>query len=157
MNALWLALDFPHFTLDRVTRGHARAGRLVLAVSDAHPQRPRIMDCTVAAQRLGVRAGLPLNGALALADTLQVVSPDPGEETAALERLAAWCYQYSSQVALDLASDPPGGATGAPPALLLEVAGSERLFGPAESLAVRLVDALGGLGYRARAGLAPTP
>ena len=45
-----------------------------------------------------------------------------------LERLAAWCYQYSSQVCI--ARQHNG--------LLLEVAASQRLFGNTETLARRL-------------------
>jgi len=68
-------------------------------------------------------------------------------EKQALERLAAWCYQYSSQVCI------PGDRNG----LFLEAAASQRLFGPPEGLGRRLEQALGQLGYKALVGSAPTP
>ena len=54
-----------------------------------------------------------------------------------LERLAAWCYQYSSQVRIATRRN----------GLLLEVAASQRLFGDAEALAERISAELGELGH----------
>jgi protein ImuB len=68
-------------------------------------------------------------------------------ERQALERLAAWCYQYSSQVCI------PGDRDG----LFLEAGASERLFGRPEWLGKRLEQELGQLGYQAMTGSAPTP
>jgi len=70
-----------------------------------------------------------------------------GLEQAGLKRLASWCYQYSSQVCIDHQRN----------SVLLEVGASQRLFGPAESLAERITTGLGRLGYRAAGGIAPTP
>jgi len=64
-----------------------------------------------------------------------------------LQRLAAWCYQYSSQVCI---SPQHNG-------LLLEVAASRSLFGSAETLAERIRTELGELGYHPAPGIAPTP
>ncbi len=72
---------------------------------------------------------------------------DPAAERQALERLAAWCYQYSSQVCI------PGDRNG----LFLEAGASERLFGSPERLGKRLQRELEQLGYHAQAGSAPTP
>jgi protein ImuB len=68
-------------------------------------------------------------------------------ERQALQRLAAWCYQYSSQVCM------PSSRNG----LFLETAASKRLFGRTEQLGQRLRQELGDLGYQALAGSAPTP
>ena len=64
-----------------------------------------------------------------------------------LERLAAWCYQYSSQVCIAPRRN----------GLLLEVAASQRLFGDTESLAGRITAELGELGHHPTSGIAPTP
>jgi len=69
------------------------------------------------------------------------------DEVAGLERLAAWCYQYSSQVCIVPQRN----------SLLLEVAASRRLFGDAETLAERINTELEQLGYRVRSGVAPIP
>ncbi len=68
-------------------------------------------------------------------------------EQASLKRLAAWCYQYSSQVCIAPQHD----------SLLLEVAASRRLFGDAVTMAKRITTELEQLGYRASCGIAPTP
>lgn len=72
---------------------------------------------------------------------------DEAAERQALQRLAAWCYQYSNQVYI------PGDRNG----LFLEAGASERLFGRTEHLGKRLQQELGQLGYRALTGSAPTP
>jgi protein ImuB len=69
------------------------------------------------------------------------------DEAAGLERLAGWCYQYSSQVCIVLQRN----------SLLLEVAASQRLFGNAETLAGRITTELAQLDYRVAIGIAPTP
>lgn len=68
-------------------------------------------------------------------------------ESTSLERLAGWCYQYSSQVCITRQNN----------GLLLEVAASRLLFGDAETLAKRIHTELGQLGLRAAIGIAPTP
>ncbi len=72
--------------------------------------------------------------------------PDLAEQ-ASLERLAAWCYQYSSQVCILPQRN----------SLLLEVAASQRLFGNAKTLARRITTELAQLDYRVSSGIAPTP
>ena len=85
--------------------------------------------------------------ALGILDGLHVVERNSAAEQRALQRLAAWCYQYTNQVAI------PGDRAG----LFLEAAGSERLFGRPEKLGSRLQQELGQLGYHAMTGSAPTP
>jgi len=143
---LWLALRFPHLALDLFTRGQAGRG-IPIAVSDAIERRERIVDCNPAALTAGIKPGMPATAALGLIDGLQVVMRDEAAEQQALQRLAAWCYQYSSQVCV------PGDRQG----LFLEVAASERLFGPPQQLGQRLGRELNRLGYHAMAGSAPTP
>jgi len=77
----------------------------------------------------------------------QLPERDPQGKQAYLERLAGWCYQYSSQVCI--APQHNG--------LLLEVAASESLFGRAEILTKRIRKELGELGHHPATGIAPTP
>jgi protein ImuB len=145
---LWLAIQCPHLALDLTTRSRETSiEKTAVAVSDGGQRRPRVLDCNPAALRAGIRPGLAVSAALGLVDTLQLTPRDPRAERDALERLAAWCYQYSSHVC------PLPGRD----ALLLEAGGSQRLFGPANELATRLEQDLQRLGYHARIGSAPTP
>ncbi len=69
------------------------------------------------------------------------------EEPDKLERLAAWCYQYSSQVCIAPQRN----------SLLLELAASRRLFGDCRTLAKRITTELEQLDYCVNSGIAPTP
>lgn len=147
MNETWLAIELPRLALDLVTRGQSTRRELPVAVSDGDSRRPVILDGNPAAARLGVTPGLPLNAALALAEGLMIMTRDRASEADALERLAAWCYQYSSLVSVHRKRN----------ALLLEVGASRRLFGAPAELARHLSDQLLQLGYHALSGTGPTP
>jgi len=142
----WLALNLPHLALDFYTRGQARQD-LPLAVSDRTQGRDIIADCNPAARKMGVSPGMPATAALAIIDGLQVLPRQPVQERETLQGLAAWCYQYSSQVSI-----PPDRCM-----VLLEAGASQRLFGAPVMLGQRLERELGQLGYHAMAGSAPTP
>jgi len=89
---------------------------------------------------------MALNAAQACVAMLRVTAHDAQAEREALARLAAWAGQYTPVVSL------------APPqALLLEVAGSRRLFGGDSNLREQVRQGLAELGFTARSALAPTP
>ena len=142
----WLAIRLPHLALDLHTRGQ-KGRETAIAISATAERRERIIDCNPAAMSGGVSPGMPVPAARAILEALHVVERDEAAEQRALERLAACCYRYSSQVCI------PGDRAG----LLLEAGASRRLFGQPENLAKRLQGELGQLGYHALAGSAPTP
>jgi protein ImuB len=72
----------------------------------------------------------------------------PDAEHAAMERLAAWAYQWSSQVSYRLADGP---------LLWLELAASRSLFGGHAALLANLEAGLTQLGYSHACALAPSP
>lgn len=90
---------------------------------------------------------MPAPAACAVVTELNCVARDLSGEKQALERIAAWCYQYSHQVSL-LANRP---------GLVLEAGASERLFGKVDVLSRRIEPELGRIGYSAALGSAPTP
>jgi protein ImuB len=134
---LWLALHLPRLPLE------------------AFPSRPppsaivsreRIVIGDEAASSAGVAPGLRLAGAWALLPELAVQERDVLREQAALQRLACWAGAFTSEVCL------------APPqTLLLEVAGSLRLFGGAAVLFERVIAGCVEQGFAPHAALAPTP
>jgi protein ImuB len=139
----WLAIHLPDLSLEVHTRGAETPGPVAVS---RRARREEILGCNGPAAALGVRPGMPLGGALALAADLRVLSRDEAAERAALERLAAWCQRFTPTVSL------------APPqALVLEVAQSLRLFGGAEAILDQAGAGVAGLGYRALCCLAPTP
>jgi protein ImuB len=142
-------------SLDLVTRGQARQTK-PLAISELLQRREILIACNPTARKAGVRPGMAVSSAQAILNTLQVLPRNREQESAALHSLAAWCYQYSSQVCLPNPNPNSGKATDERRVLWLETAGSERLFGPPAELAQRLEGELGRLGYHAMSGSAPT-
>lgn len=146
--AQWLALHFPHLALDQHNRTREQGQENTpQAISDSLAGRQCIIDYNQAAERVGIHIGMPVGTALSLSDLLRISSRNQRAEQAALKRLASWCYQYSSQVCIVAQRN----------SLLLEVAGSQCLFGNAENLAERICTELKQLGYQSDSGIAPTP
>lgn len=140
---LWLALYFPDLPLE--VFAHAQAPTAPVAVSQSLGGREQIARCNQVAQAVGVQVGMSLPSALALASNLRVYARDRRIERGALEQLASWAYQFSPQISFE------------PSLLLLEVAGSLRLFGGLPKLMQRLLRESSGLGYRVQWAAAPTP
>ncbi len=104
------------------------------------------MACNTRARNLGVRPGMTCSAALALLPELRVFPRDEQEEAAMLKHIAAWAGQFTSLVSLV----PPRS-------VLLEAAGSLRLFGGAAGLCRRVKEEMKSLGYDISLALAPTP
>lgn len=139
---LWLGWYFPRLPLECF--GVTEAGA-PLAVSRREQGREWIDRCNPAALELGVRPGMALPAALALASGLQVRPRDPRREQQALEALAAWAWRYSSRISFD------------PLLVLLEVGASLRLFGGFHRLLEQMEAELPGLGHQGQWAAAPTP
>lgn len=137
----WLAWYFPRLPLAcfAVAPGHP------FAVSRSEGGRERIDRCNEAARTLGVRAGMALAEALALAPGLAVRPRDRRREGRLLEALGGWAWRYSSHVTFD------------PLLVLLEVEGSLRLFGGFDRLVARMERELPEAGRPASWAAAPTP
>lgn len=142
----WLVVRLPRLALDCHTRGQGRRSSPI-AITETVRARETVIDCNASATAAGVQRGMPVPAACAIVPELQAVTRDLAAEEAAMQRIAAWCYQYSHQVHL------PAGRSG----LALEVGASERLFGKPEPLARRIEHELARIGYRAVTGSAPTP
>jgi protein ImuB len=140
---LWLSLHLPQLPLEIFTRGLERCGPALVA--EGGRQRAQVRVANRPAEKLGVHPGLSVAAAQALAGELRVFQRDPQKEAAALASLATWAGQFTSNVSLE--------ADG----LLLEIAGSLKLFGGAERLLEKVRKGVRALGYRAILAVAPTP
>ncbi len=134
---LWLALYLPALPLEVFVRGQQAAG--AIAVTQRRDGRERIYRCNAPARACGIRADMPLAAALALHGGLRIWPRDAAREEQALQGLAAWAYQFSSQISFD------------PRCLLLEIGASLRLLGGAQAALARIARELPRLGYRAQA------
>ena len=141
----WACILLPHLALDGVLRRCAdpHAPRVLVGGSS---QRRMLHAVNPAARALGLRRGMVLTAAQALARGFATDAYRPEEEGRWHRFLAAWAYGYSSQVSLQL-----------PQALVLEIQGSLGLFGPWPRFEARLREELAALGFRHRIVAAPNP
>ncbi len=140
---LWVALEMPALPLQLAER--ARAEPLPLVVGEGPAQRPVVACANAAARAAGVREGMAVAAAKALASDLRCVDRDEAAERDALERLAGWAAQYTPAVSVE------------PTGLVLEVEGSVKLFGGLAKLLAALRGGVRALGLQATVGVAPTP
>ncbi len=144
---LWLGLHFFSLPLEIFTRADLQGTeKTPLAVVTHQGRQSTILLTNGAAQQTGIEAGMPLNSAYALCHELRVLPRQPEQEGLALERLAAWAYQYTSHVVLLPPQD-----------LLLEIGASLRLFNGLAFLIHQMKSGLADLGYRYHWAIAPTP
>jgi protein ImuB len=144
MTEQWLCIRIPQLALEVFSRS-GNDGQQPLAVCEEG--RPaRILLCNSSARCKGICPGMPVAAARALAHDLSVCARDRNAEEASLRSLAAWAYQFSSQVSLY----PPS-------ALVLELHRSLTLFGGYTVLLERIRAGLRALGYQIRLASAPTP
>ena len=140
----WLAVHLPLLPLDLLRRRGFDAHQ-PLAVIDGEGPRPRIIMANAAAMQRGVRPGLSLPAARALAPELEAQPRDRSQETAAMQRVAACAYGFSSMVSLDQAS------------AWLEIGASLRLFGGIHALRKYFMKELQGIDITSLMASAPTP
>ncbi len=142
---LWLCLHMASLSADVFTRG-GNGPREPFVVVAGEGTRQAVVAAGARAARAGIRPGITLGAAHALAPGLSVFRRDEAAEAAALARLAAWAGRFTSFVALS----PPRE-------IVLEVAGSLKLFGGPDGLWAKVAEGIRGLGYAAKMALAPTP
>lgn len=141
----WACILLPRLALDGAQRRCADPEAPLALVSGAR-QRRVLHAVNPAARALGLRRGMALTAAQALADGFATIDHDPDEEARWHRFLAAWAYRFSSQV-----------STRWPHALLVEIRGSLGLFGPWPRFQARLRDELRQLGFAHRIVAAPNP
>jgi protein ImuB len=134
---LWTAIQLTRLTLDCIPQAPERAFAVV--------EKRRIVAANGAAHVAGVRTGMGLAAALALAPAIEWIERDPTLETGVLAGLAQWALQYSSH----LASTPHG--------LLLETGGSIKMFGGLDALTALLATDIAAQGFAAVLATCPTP
>lgn len=138
---LWFCVWLPNLALEAVVTDSEPS-----AVVEERQGIHRVLLVNPAAGKAGVMVGQSANAALALLPALKLEERCPLREQQALESLAAWLEQFSSFVSI--ASHD---------VLLLEVAGSLKLFGGLKSLRQQVSAGLEQLGFEASLAIAPTP
>jgi protein ImuB len=137
---MWISVRLPKLPLETFLRGSSTPEPFALE------ERHRIFACDRKACSRGVRAGMAVATALALAPGLRVAPRDPAAETEALLGVAGWAAQFTPGIALEF-----------PDSLLLDAAGSLKLFGGLALFLERLRRELAEMGWSATLAGAPTP
>ena len=140
---LWFSICLPNLALEAVRSPLESAPSAV--VEDQHGIH-RILLADAEAIAAGVMPGQAANAALAIVPVLQLAERSRPAEQQALEGLANWLERFSSFVSI-------AGDDG----LLLEIAGSLRLFGGLRELREKLSQGLRERGFTASLAIAPTP
>ncbi len=140
---LWAALRFPDLSLQLHLRGGDFRGPMIVQEAG---HRPRVLSGNEAAQKAGVKPGMPVSAAHALVPQLHVRTRDCAKEAKALAGIAAWATQFTPTVSLASADE-----------VLVEISGCLQLFGGLRPLSGRIRAGLAELGYRAIVSVAPTP
>lgn len=143
---LWLALRFASLPLEVYARALRTDAAVPLAIASSMGTQGEIVACNEAALTHGVRRGMGLAAAAALAADLRIVPRDTAAENAALERIAAWAIRFTPAVSL-----------ARPEEILLEIAGSLTLFGGLKNLWNEIAESLRNLDYAVSMACAPTP
>ena len=138
---LWFCVYLPCLPLEASGPGiNARA--IVEEQQGIH----RVVLADANAQAAGVLPGQSANAALALLPTLSLEERSAAREQLALESLATWLEQFTSVVCIAAAD-----------VLLLEIAGSLRLYGGLQRLRQQITAGLKQQGFDALLAIAPTP
>jgi len=138
---LWFCLWLPGLPLEA-----SRSSDDATAVVEEQQGIHRVLLADAKAEAAGVMVGQSANAALALLPTLQLEERSLLREQQVLEALATWLERFSSFVCI---ADRD--------VLLLEIAGSLRLFGGIRPLREKISTGLRQHGFDASLAIAPTP
>jgi protein ImuB len=138
---LWFCAHLPNLALE--ASGLSKEARVV--VEDQRGIHRVLLACPQASAA-GIQPGQSANSALALLPALHIEERSALREQQTIERLATWLEQFTSVVCI------AGGDV-----LLLEIAGSLRLYGGLPSLRQQVTAGLVQQGFEASLAIAPTP
>lgn len=138
---LWFCAYLPNLSLE--ASGASKEARVVVA--DQHGIHRVLLACPKASAA-GIQSGQSANAALALLPTLHIEERSELREQQAVEQLSSWLEQFTSVVCI-------AGRD----VLLLEIAGSLRLYGGLPSLRQQVAAGLTQQGFEASLAIAPTP
>src|SRR5947209_2793966 len=117
-----MCVYLPGWALQRLGRERPELRDKPVALARPRPARgPHVSACCPRAARLGVRVGMPVAEAVAIAPRLVVRADDEARDRRALGRLAVWAGRYSPIVALE---EGPHAES-----LLLDITGCAACFG----------------------------
>jgi protein ImuB len=141
-----MCVRFRQWQIERVKRKEKPLRRNPLVLVSRMASRQVVVHACNFAAASGVRGGMTLAEAKALCPGLAHVDHDPGKDARSLQAFAHWMVRFSPVVAAAF-----------PDALLLDMTGSERLYGGFEKLCRNVSESLKKLRFSCRIAIAATP
>ena len=138
---LWFCICLPNLPLEA-----CRSSNEAFAIVEEQRGIHRVLQADPKAAAAGIMPGQSANAALALLPALHLEERSPVREQQSLEVLATWLERFSSFVSI-----------AGKDVLLLEIAGSLRLFGGLPSLRQEISNGLRQQGFSTAMAIAPTP
>jgi protein ImuB len=148
---LWLCISLPQLPLEAL---RACDDDVPTIVSTCEGNARWIVCCNRAAERNHLKPTMNYTVALAMCPQLNMLERNLQAERSALERLAAWAYQFSSTVVLGEISPQLYRARQA--ALWIEIGASLKLFGGFRALLETIESEIQDLSYTCNLGVGPT-
>src|SRR6185436_2699398 len=126
-----LCLYLPRWPLQRLLtkKNSNRNDKKPLALFERNARGPRVVVCSLKADKFGVAPGMSRADATALAPDLEFHEVDRNADRQALEEVALWASQFSPLTGLE---NPLPGEH--PESLLLDITGCAQVFGGEKSL-----------------------
>jgi protein ImuB len=148
---LWLCIALPQLPLEAMRTCEDDRAAVVTACEGSARW---VICCNAAAESAGLNAGMNYATALAVHPAIAMVERNVKAERAALERLAAWAYQFSGAVIIgEIATELRHARSSH---LWLEIGASLKLFGGFRRLVKRFEQELQALHYTYQLGVGPT-
>ena len=144
-----ISVFLPTFPTDRFRRQAGDAApspETPLILVGREGRRRVVLAADIAAQRAGLRVGMPVTKAQALVRGIVIEDAAPDADAAALDRLSLWMLQRFAPI---VAPDAPDG-------IVIDSTGADHLHGGEDMLLQTLVEKLGGVGLLATVAIADT-
>jgi protein ImuB len=142
-----MCIYLPSWPLQRLLHERPELrGKPVAIVDRQAPRGARVVLCSTAALRAGVKWNMPAAEASAICRDLHIFAEAAAQDLTALKQLAAWAERYSPVVGLE--------ETPAPQCLLLDIAGCAACFHGEEPLVRHAARKLQGQGWTTRIAVA---
>jgi len=148
---LWLCISLPQLPLQAL---HVEEADNAVVITTCEGNARWIVCCNRAAEQASLKATMNYTVALAIHPRIVMLERKPQAEQAALERLAGWAYQFSSQVVLS--AIPAELRLSRTACLWLEIGASLSMFGGFRGFIEHIEAELEQLHYTYRLGIAPT-
>ncbi|HEY3323974.1 MAG TPA: DNA polymerase Y family protein [Planctomycetota bacterium] len=157
----YLCLYLPRWPLQRLQNepsfiSEQKPAETGVALYERTAHGPRLLVCSSQAGKLGVKRGMLLADATALAPQLAVYEMDRRADRRALEELGLWASRFSPLTAIESCPVPALAEHWYPQTLLLDITGCADVFHGENNLLQQALSSLAKKDLKARAAIAPT-